>query len=121
MSLDRIAIKGLTVTGHHGVLESERVDGQPFVVDLQLWTDTSRAAQTDDLVDTVDYGAVAQRVADVVAGDPVDLIETLAQRIADVVLLQPLVERVEVTIRKPQAPIPLTFEHVGVTILRGRP
>jgi 7,8-dihydroneopterin aldolase/epimerase/oxygenase len=115
---DRIALTGLRVRGSHGVLPEEREQGQDFLVDAVLWVDTRAAAASDDLADTVDYGVLAQRLAAVVAGDPVDLIETLASRLADTCLADPRVTRAEVTVHKPRAPIPLTFTDVSVTVVR---
>ena len=115
---DRIALTGLRVRGHHGVLLSERHDGQDFVVDLVLHLDTREAARSDDLADTVDYGALAEQVAGVVRGEPVDLLETLASRVADLCLAHERVERVEVTVHKPQAPIAVAFDDVSVTVVR---
>lgn len=120
-STDRIALRGLRVRGHHGVFEHERRDGQDFVVDLVLSVDTRPAAASDALADTVDYGALATDVAAVVGGEPVDLLETLAQRIADRALADLRVQAVEVTVHKPQAPIPLNFADVTVSITRARP
>ena len=110
-----VRISGLRVRGFHGVLPSERRDGQVFVVDAAL---TVPVPASDDLTDTVDYGALSDRLAAVVAGDPVDLIETLAARLADVCLSHPLVFEVEVTVHKPDAPIPLAFQDVSVTVVR---
>ena len=117
-SRDRIALTGLRVRGRHGVLPEERRDGQDFVVDAVLWLDASRAAATDDVADTVHYGVLAEQLAEVVAGDPVDLIETLADRLAQVCLSYEIVERAEVTVHKPQAPIPVPFSDVAVTVAR---
>lgn len=117
-SHDRIALTGLRVRGRHGVLPEERRDGQDFVVDVVLHLDLSRAAATDDVADTVHYGDLAKRLAAVVAGEPVDLIETLAERLAQVCLVDPRVEQAEVVVHKPTAPIPLTFEDVSVTVVR---
>ncbi len=117
---DRIALQGLRVRGRHGVLAAERRDGQVFGVDAVLSVDTRAAARTDDLAETVDYGALAGRLAAVVAGEPVDLLETLAQRLADVCLADPRVHLVEITVHKPGAPIPLPFDDVTVTITRRR-
>lgn len=117
---DRITLTGLRVRAHHGVLAHERRDGQPFVVDLVVGLDVTAASQRDDLSRTVDYGGLAQRVHDAAASDPVNLIESLAQRIADVVLEDGLVQWVQVTVHKPEAPIPVTFEDVAVTIERSR-
>ena len=80
---DRIELRGLTVRGHHGVFEHERRDGQDFVVDITVWVDLAAAAASDDLADTIDYGMLAQRAADVVAGPPRNLIETVAGEIAE--------------------------------------
>jgi dihydroneopterin aldolase len=119
--LDRITLRGLSVRGHHGVFPHERADGQTFVVDLVLGLDTTAAAAGDDLTATVHYGVIAEQVAAVVAGEPVNLIETLAQRIADTCLGHEAVEEVEVTVHKPQAPITVPFDDVTVTITRRRP
>jgi dihydroneopterin aldolase len=116
--VDRVALRGLKARGHHGVFPKEREEGQTFVVDLVLGLDTAPAAASDDLTKTVHYGVVAEEVVDVVRGEPVDLIETLAQRIADQVLKHDLVEEVEVTVHKPDAPIPLAFSDVAVTVRR---
>ena len=118
---DRLAVRGLAIHGHHGVFEHERRDGQEFVIDLVLGVDTGTAARSDDLQDTVDYGTLVEEVRTAVTDDPVDLIETLAQRIADVCLRNALVETVEVTVHKPHAPIEATFDDVALTINRSRP
>jgi 7,8-dihydroneopterin aldolase/epimerase/oxygenase len=117
---DRLALRGIRAFGHHGVLEHERRDGQEFVVDAVLGLDTRAAGRADDLSRTVDYGRLSQQLADAVGSEPVDLIETLAQRLADVCLAQPLVEWVELTVHKPQAPIEVPFEDVTLTIHRRR-
>ena len=120
MTADRIRLTGLRVRGHHGVFPHERRDGQEFVVDVVLETDMRTAAASDDLVDTIDYGTLAQRLAEIVAGEPVDLIETLAERLAATCLADDRVSVAEVTVHKPEAPIPLTFADVAVTIRRTR-
>jgi 7,8-dihydroneopterin aldolase/epimerase/oxygenase len=117
---DRITLTGLRVHGHHGVFDHERRDGQEFVVDVVAWLDLARAATTDDLADTLHYGELAQRAAAIVGGEPCDLIETVAGRVADDVLADERVEQVEVTVHKPAAPIPLTFADVAVTVRRSR-
>jgi dihydroneopterin aldolase len=117
---DRITLRGLRVRGRHGVLAAERELGQEFVVDATLWLDTAPAAAADDVTLTVHYGELAEALAAVVAGEPVDLLETLVARLADVCLADPRVERAEVTVHKPAAPIPLTFSDVAVTIVRDR-
>lgn len=120
-TLDRLVVRGLTVRGHHGVFEHERREGQDFVVDLTLGIDSTLAAGSDDLRDTVDYGTLAEEISQAVQHDPVDLIETLAQRLADVCLAHAQVLNVEVTVHKPHAPIQVPFEDVALTILRSRP
>lgn len=118
--LDRIEVRGLTAQGRHGVFPHEREEGQRFVVDVVLGVDTHRAAASDDLADTVDYGDLAERVVGVLSGEPVRLVETLAQRIADLCLEHRLVEDVEVTVHKPEAPVAVPFGDVTVTIRRAR-
>lgn len=121
MTTDEIAITGIRSTGFHGVYEHERRDGQEFVADLTLSLSLARAAATDDVTDTVHYGEVAERVAAILAGEPVDLIETLAERIATAVLSDwPLVDAVAATVHKPAAPIPVPFGDVAVTVRRSR-
>ena len=115
---DRISLAGLRVRGFHGVLPHERRDGQDFVVDVRLAVDVRAAAAADDLARTVDYGVLATRLAAVVAGEPVDLIETLAERLAAVCLADARVGSAEVTVHKPSAPVPLTFGDVSVTVVR---
>lgn len=118
--LDEIVLSGLTVFGRHGVYDHEREAGQEFTVDLRLRLSLEQAAASDDVTDTVHYGELAKRVAAVVSGDPVNLIETLAERIAAVALADRRVQNVSVTVHKPQAPIPLTFGDVAVTVHRSR-
>lgn len=117
---DRITLTGLRVRGHHGVFAHERRDGQDFVVDAVLDVDMTAAAKSDDLADTVDYGTLAQDLAAIVGGEPVNLLETLADRLAAACLADPRVRAAEVTVHKPQAPIPLQFGDVAVTIRRSR-
>lgn len=117
---DRIELRGLTVRGHHGVFDHERRDGQDFVVDITVWADLEAAAASDDLADTIDYGRLAQRAADVVAGPPRNLIEAVAAEIADDIMSDERVHAVEVVVHKPAAPIPLTFTDVAVVARRSR-
>ncbi|MGW8482163.1 dihydroneopterin aldolase [Microbacterium sp. NPDC055903] len=118
--VDEIVLTGLSVFGRHGVYDHEREDGQLFVIDLRLHLSLAAAAASDDVADTVHYGELADRVAAVVGGEPVDLIETLADRIAAVVLADERVLHVAVTVHKPQAPIAHNFTDVAVTLHRGR-
>jgi len=117
---DEISLTGLKVFGRHGVYEHERREGQDFVVDLVLRLDTRPAAASDDVADTVHYGELAEQVAGIVGGDPVDLLETLADRIARHVLEDERVEGVRVTVHKPHAPIALDFADVALSIERSR-
>jgi dihydroneopterin aldolase len=117
---DQLAVRGIEIHAHHGVFDFERRDGQLFVIDLVLSLDTAAAAATDELGATVDYGSLVAAVVAAVEKDPVDLIETLAQRVADVCLGHEQVESVEVTVHKPHAPIEATFSDVALTITRSR-
>ena len=117
---DRLAVHGIEAVGHHGVFDFERRDGQVFRVDLVLALDTRAAAASDDLADTVDYGSLVDRVKTAIENDPVDLIEKLAQRIADLCLVDERVSSAEVTVHKPEAPIAATFSDVALTITRNR-
>lgn len=119
-ALDAITVRGIRARGRHGVLPAERELGQEFTVDVTLYLDTAQAAATDDLTRTVDYGELATRLAAVVSGEPVKLIETLAERLAQVCLSYERVEEVEVSVHKPAAPIPVPFDDVVVTIRRRR-
>ena len=115
---DQLTVTGIECFGHHGVLAHERRDGQVFVIDLTLGLDTRAAAASDDLQDTVDYGSLVAQVKTAVESDPVDLIETLAQRVAGVCLSGRRVEWVRVTVHKPDAPIDAVFADVALTIRR---
>jgi dihydroneopterin aldolase len=118
---DELTISGIECFAHHGVFERERREGQVFVIDLTLGVDTRAAASSDDLHDTVDYGSLVAQVKASVESDPVDLIETLAERISDVCLLDGRVEWARVTVHKPGAPIEATFADVTLTITRSNP
>jgi 7,8-dihydroneopterin aldolase/epimerase/oxygenase len=117
---DELSVTGIECFAHHGVFEFERREGQVFVVDLVLGIDTRPAAASDDLVDTVNYGTLVADVKAAVERDPVDLIETVAQRITDVCLLDTRVEWARVTLHKPDAPIDATYSDVALTITRTR-
>lgn len=118
---DRIELTGLECFGHHGVFDFEKEQGQPFIVDVTCWMDFTTAGNSDDLSDTVDYGALALLVADVVEGPSKDLIETVATEAADKIMESfETLHAVEVTIHKPKAPIPRTFADVAVVARRSR-
>lgn len=118
--MDRITVSGLEAFGHHGVLPHEGEYGQRFVVDLMLEVDLEPAAASDDLRDTIDYGRLSGDVSAIVTGEPVALIESLAGRIAARCLADVRVQAVEVTVRKPNAPVPVVAREVAVTVRRTR-
>lgn len=117
---DTIRLTGVRARGNHGVFDHERADGQDFVVDVAVEVDARVSSGSDDLEDTVHYGVVAEQVVAEIEGGPVDLIETLAERIAAAVLTHRAALAVEVTVHKPQAPITVPFTDVSITIRRAR-
>jgi dihydroneopterin aldolase len=117
---DHITLRGLRARGFHGVYPHERADGQDFVVDAVLEMDLRPAAASDDVADTVHYGELAGRLVDVLTGEPVNLIETLAERLAAICLGDTRVAAATVTVHKPQAPILHEFADVAVTVRRTR-
>ena len=118
---DRIEISDLRVTGVHGVLPEERQRAQPFSLDIVAWVDMDAAQQSDDLADTVDYGALAQAAADVVGGRSYRLLEALAGRLASALLIvDPRIDAVEVTVRKLRPPLALDVGSTGVRVRRAR-
>ncbi|WP_233279180.1 dihydroneopterin aldolase [Microterricola pindariensis] len=117
---DHITLTGLRVQAHHGVFDFERENGQAFVADVTVWLDFAAAAAGDELAATIHYGVLAEEVAAAVQRDPVDLIETVVERIAATVLAHPAAQRVRVTLHKPDAPITVPFDDVSVTITRER-
>lgn len=118
IELDRIAIEGIRASGRHGVLPEERERDQPFIADVIVHLNTRDAARHDDLSRTVNYAEVAQRAMSVLTGPSVDLVETLAERIALSVLDLDGIECVDVRVHKPEAPIPVPFADVSVTVRR---
>jgi dihydroneopterin aldolase len=115
---DIIMLAGIRGHGHHGVFPTERRDGQEFIVDISVHLASSSAAISDALADTVNYAVVADLVHERIIGEPVDLIETLAENIAAAVLSLSGVSSVEVTVHKPQAPITVPFDDVALRIVR---
>jgi dihydroneopterin aldolase len=122
----KISIKGLRVFAHHGVFEFERVNGQDFFIDVSVWIDGQAAAAHDDLAKTVNYGELANAVVADAKANPVDLLETLATRLLDLVMgfgggdTTGIVKRAKVTVHKPKAPIDHEFEDVSVTVKAKR-
>ena len=117
---DRVTLTGIAATGRHGFFAFEREAGQRFVVDVSCAVDLRAAAAEDDLASTVDYGTLSQAIVADIEGEPLNLIEALADRIARTCLNVPLVHSVEVTVHKPQAPISVEFADVAVTLTRHR-
>ena len=117
---DSIRITGLELFGHHGVFDFEKHDGQRFLIDLTVWLETDRASHSDDLNQTLDYSALVNKVAEVVQGEPLDLIETLASRVLDVVWGFDQAHSAEVTIHKPDAPVEFPVADISVTMKRER-
>ncbi|MGD7001465.1 dihydroneopterin aldolase [Corynebacterium halotolerans] len=118
---DRIELTGLECRGHHGVFPEEKRDGQRFIVDVTCWLDFAGAAAEDDLTQTVNYAELAELAHGIVTGEPRDLIETVATEIAEAAMEKfPVLFAAEVTIHKPQAPIPLQFADVSVVARRSR-
>ena len=118
--VDEITLTGLRAFAHHGVFDHERRDGQVFIIDVTVHLPLGSASGSDDLGKTVHYGELAEQVVAAVETDPVDLIETVAQRVADVALSFDPVLFVTVTVHKPDAPITVPFDDVSVTIKRAR-
>ncbi len=117
---DRISLLGLRAFGRHGVLPHERQHGQEFVVDAVLWLDIRPASTADDLSVTIGYAVLARRLAEIISGEPVALIETLAERLAEACLADERVSQAEITVRKPGAPMGLPFAEVTVAVVRCR-
>jgi 7,8-dihydroneopterin aldolase/epimerase/oxygenase len=117
---DRVVLEGIRGFGYHGVFDFERAQGQEFVVDVACYLDLAPAANTDDLSQTVDYGELAKAVVAEIEGPPLKLIEALAERIAQACLRTPRMAHVDVTVHKPQAPMPVAVADVAVTVSRSR-
>ena len=118
---DRIELRGLTVRGHHGVFDHERRDGQDFIVDVSVWLDLSVAADSDNLADTLDYGAMTDTVVGLVASTSDRLLERLADRIAAALTVDGRVVAVTVTVRKLRPPVPHDLALSAVRITRPGP
>lgn len=117
---DEIRLRGIEVFAHHGVLDHERELGQPFLVDVTIELDLGPAAASDDLGSTIDYGTLAATIHDRVAGETFDLIESVAGRVADLVLEDPAARAVEVVVTKPRAPFTVPVGSVAVVVRRRR-
>ena len=119
MTADRLVLTGISGFGHHGLFGFERQQGQQFVVDLVCTVDLSAAGHSDDIADTVDYSGLAAAVVADIERSPLNLIEALAERIARTCLRVPRMHAVEVTVHKPQAPLPVRVGDVAVSLTRS--
>lgn len=118
---DRISLTGISAIGFHGVFPDERRDGQIFIVDIEIFADLRPAGESDDLEKTINYASVAAKVVEEICGEPLNLIEALANRICIRVLGDfPLVNLISVTVHKPDAPVGVNFKDIAVTIERSR-
>jgi 7,8-dihydroneopterin aldolase/epimerase/oxygenase len=118
---DRISLTGISALGFHGVFPNERRDGQIFIVDLELYADLAPAGESDDLTKTVNYATVAAVIVEEIAGEPLFLIEALADRISRRIFLDfSLVTSLSVTVHKPSAPVDVKFSDISVRIERQR-
>jgi len=120
LSADQIELRGLRVVGVHGALAEEQTRAQPFEIDLDVTADLGTAGRSDDLADTLDYGAIAAVAARIVSEERYTLLERLAQRIADEVLRDERVASVTVSVRKLRPPVPVDLATAGVRITRSR-
>jgi len=119
--VDRVTLRGIVGFGYHGVFPEERAGGQRFVVDIVCTVDLAPAAASDDLSQTVDYGELAKAVVADIERDPLDLIEALADRIVTTCLEDSRITAVEVTVHKPDVPMPVEVADVAVTLTRSNP
>ena len=119
--MDKIIIKGLEIFAYHGVNDEEKEQGQNFVLDITLWADLLQACESDNLEDTVNYAAVRKTVTRVMTENRYDLIEAAAENTAQAILDEfPKISKVEITLKKPQAPMNAEFDYVAVDIMRQR-
>lgn len=119
--LDCIQITGIAAHAYHGVEDFEKKDGQAFSIDLRCWLDTREAGASDDLRHTINYAEISRQAYNFLTGRSVDLLETVAHRIAlELLEIHTLMQEVEVTVHKPHAPIPVPFHDVAVTVRRTR-
>lgn len=118
---DRIILTGISAIGYHGVFPEERIEGQTFIVDATLVLDLSVPGSNDHLLNTVDYSKVAHLIHDIIAGEPFQLIERLADEIAHRILqTYSLIQSVEITVHKPNAPVGISIADIAVNISRHR-
>ncbi|UNC93910.1 dihydroneopterin aldolase [Candidatus Contubernalis alkalaceticus] len=117
--MGKIILNELSFYGYHGVLPTERIQGQKFLVSLEIYMDFSKPSETDGLKDTICYVELYEKIKRLVQRERYNILETLAEKIAEMVLEDPLAVEVVVLIKKPWAPIPGNLDYVGVEIRRG--
>ncbi len=118
--MDKIAIKGIKIYGYHGVMEEEKRLGQNFIVDLKMYRDLKKSGITDSLENTESYAEVYEKVKHIIKREKYDLIEALAENIADEILSKFEIDKIKVRVKKPNAPIYGNFKYVGVEIKRKK-
>lgn len=119
--MDKIILRGIKLFGYHGCLDFEKIDGQYFYIDVELFYDTKIPAENDELNHAVDYSKVYEDIKEEFTLKSYNLIETVANKICDRILLgYKLIEKIHLSVRKPNAPIKGEFEDVGVVIERVR-
>lgn len=119
--MDKIIIKGLKVFAYHGVNPEEKADGQNFILDITAYKNLKKAGETDNIDDTVSYAKILKTAVKVLNEDKYDLLEKVAQRVAQQIFLEfDSIKAVDVCLKKPEAPIKADFEYVGVEISRMR-
>lgn len=115
--MDKIIIAGLEIFAYHGVNQEEKENGQNFVLDISLFADLSKAKQSDNLADTVNYAAVRKTVEKAFLSEKYDLLERAAKVVCDAVLAEfPAVQKIAVCLKKPEAPMSAAFDYVAVEI-----
>lgn len=117
---DKIVLQGMRFFGYHGVLPEERTMGQWFEIDVEIWGDLSKAAESDNVEDTLNYQQVYRDIKAIVEGEPVNLLEHLTHKIICNIMALPLPERVLVRVKKPQAPLKGVLGYAGVEMIRSR-
>ncbi|QXM07177.1 dihydroneopterin aldolase [Crassaminicella indica] len=119
--MDKIIMKNLSFYGYHGAMHEENILGQKFFIDIELYVELKKAGMTDNVKDTVHYGEAYSLIRDIVTNKKFHLIEALAENIAGEILKAfPLVQEINVIIKKPEAPVPGIFDYFGVEIRRKR-
>lgn len=119
--MDKITIKGLNLFAYHGVNPEEKENGQNFILDIDYYLESSVSCLTDDVDDTVSYAKVVKCVRKAFLSDKYNLIEKAAQVVAEAIINEfDLVKRVDITLKKPQAPVSADFDYMAVTISRIR-